>query len=181
MPQAILLADHENLGALFRNAAAFGVDGGLLDHVRTAGAHFERQLRSLALKHPLIVETRGAGLMRGVELRVDAQPVVDLARHAGLLVAAASGSPPGALRAAARSGHGASVSHTSTPGSRSANRSTVVSASSNGMLSNGFHFLPSGTRSCVALARRSSIISTNIWNASDLYSRSGSFCPQARY
>ena len=29
---------------------------------------------------------RGAGLMRGVELRVDATPVVDLARERGLLV-----------------------------------------------------------------------------------------------
>ena len=32
------------------------------------------------------VEVRGAGLMRGVELRIDAAPVVDLARQRGLLV-----------------------------------------------------------------------------------------------
>jgi predicted acetylornithine/succinylornithine family transaminase len=62
------------------------MDGGLLDHIRTAGAHFERKLRALALKHPLVVETRGAGLMRGVELSIDAAPVVDLARGQGLLV-----------------------------------------------------------------------------------------------
>jgi predicted acetylornithine/succinylornithine family transaminase len=62
------------------------MDHGLLDHVRTAGAHLERQLRALALKHPLIVEVRGAGLIRGLELRVDAAAVVDQARQQGLLV-----------------------------------------------------------------------------------------------
>ena len=61
-------------------------DGGLLEHVRTVGAHFERRLRTLALAHPVIVETRGAGLMRGLELRIDAAPVVDQARQQGLLV-----------------------------------------------------------------------------------------------
>jgi hypothetical protein len=50
------------------------------------GAHFERKLRTLALAHPLILEVRGAGLMRGIELRVDAAPVIDLARERGLLV-----------------------------------------------------------------------------------------------
>jgi acetylornithine/succinyldiaminopimelate/putrescine aminotransferase len=54
--------------------------------VKTAGAHFERRLRTLALAHPMIVEVRGAGLMRGIELRIDAAPVIDLAREKGLLV-----------------------------------------------------------------------------------------------
>ena len=75
---------------LATRAAAFFLeqlmDRGLLAHVRATGEHFERRLRTLALKHPLIVETRGAGLMRGVELRIDAQPVVDRARQSGLLV-----------------------------------------------------------------------------------------------
>ena len=62
------------------------MDHGLLDHVRAVGDHLERSLRTLALKHPIIVEVRGAGLMRGVQLRVDATPVVDLARERGLLV-----------------------------------------------------------------------------------------------
>ena len=62
------------------------MDHGLLDHVKAVGAHLERRLRTLALKHPVIVEVRGAGLMRGVELRVDATPVVDQARQNGLLV-----------------------------------------------------------------------------------------------
>jgi predicted acetylornithine/succinylornithine family transaminase len=75
---------------LATRAAAFFLeqlmDHGLLEHVRTVGAHFERRLRALALKHPVIVEARGAGLMRGLELRIDAAPVVDHARHNGLLV-----------------------------------------------------------------------------------------------
>jgi len=75
---------------LATRAAAFFLeqlmDRGLLEHVRTVGDHFERRLRTLALKHPVILEARGAGLMRGVELRVDAQPVIDHARQSGLLV-----------------------------------------------------------------------------------------------
>jgi predicted acetylornithine/succinylornithine family transaminase len=71
-------------------AAAFYLeqlmDKGLLDHVKTAGAHFERRLGELVLKHPLIVESRGAGLMRALELRIDAAPVIELARERGLLV-----------------------------------------------------------------------------------------------
>jgi acetylornithine/N-succinyldiaminopimelate aminotransferase len=70
-------------------AAAFVLDqlmGGLIDHVKTASAHFERRLRTLALKHPVIVEVRGAGLMRGLQLNVDAMPVIDGARERGLLV-----------------------------------------------------------------------------------------------
>jgi acetylornithine/N-succinyldiaminopimelate aminotransferase len=62
------------------------MDKGLLDHVNALAPHFERRLRTLALRHPLILEVRGAGLMRGLELRVDALPVVDLARQHGLLV-----------------------------------------------------------------------------------------------
>jgi len=70
-------------------AAGFVLDqlmGGVIDHVKTAGAHFERRLRTLALQHPVIVEVRGAGLMRGLQLTVDATPVIDGARERGLLV-----------------------------------------------------------------------------------------------
>ena len=62
------------------------MDKGLLDHVRTVGAHFERRLRTLALQHPAIVEVRGVGLMRGLQLAADAKPIVDSARTHGLLV-----------------------------------------------------------------------------------------------
>ena len=70
-------------------AAAFVLDqlmGGLIDQVKTTGAHFERRLRTLALQHPVIVEVRGAGLMRGLQLSVDATPFVDTARERGLLI-----------------------------------------------------------------------------------------------
>jgi acetylornithine/succinyldiaminopimelate/putrescine aminotransferase len=62
------------------------MDHGLLDHVREMGAHFERQLRALALKHPVIEEVRGAGLMRGLQLTIDATPIIDGARERGLIV-----------------------------------------------------------------------------------------------
>ena len=62
------------------------MDNGLLEHVARVGAHFERQLGALALKHPLIVERRGVALMQGLQLASDAAAVVDLARERGLLV-----------------------------------------------------------------------------------------------
>ena len=70
-------------------AAAFVLDqlkNGLLDQVNVAGVHFERRLRTLALRHPSIVEMRGVGLMRGLQLNIDAARVVDAAREHGLLV-----------------------------------------------------------------------------------------------
>jgi acetylornithine/N-succinyldiaminopimelate aminotransferase len=62
------------------------MDHGLLDHVNSVGRLFERRLRTLALKHPVIVETRGVGLMQGLQLAIDAGPIVDTAREHGLLV-----------------------------------------------------------------------------------------------
>jgi predicted acetylornithine/succinylornithine family transaminase len=70
-------------------AAAFVLDqlsSGLIDHVKAVAVHFERRLRALALQHRAIVEVRGAGLMRGLQLDVDAMPIVDAARDRGLLV-----------------------------------------------------------------------------------------------
>jgi acetylornithine/N-succinyldiaminopimelate aminotransferase len=75
---------------LATRAAAFFLEElmehGLLEHVRSVGDHLERRLRTLALRHSLIVDVRGAGLMRGIELRIDAAAVVDAARGRGLLV-----------------------------------------------------------------------------------------------
>jgi acetylornithine/N-succinyldiaminopimelate aminotransferase len=91
--QSISAGDHGSTyggNLLGTRAAAFFLaeltDRGLLDHVMRTGAHFERRLRALALKHPVIVEVRGAGLMRGLQLSVDAMPIVDAARETGLLV-----------------------------------------------------------------------------------------------
>ena len=91
--QTISAGDHGSTyggNLLATRAAAFVLeqlmDKGLLDHVRTVGAHLERRLRTLALQHPIIVEVRGAGLMRGLELSIDAGPVIELARAKGVLV-----------------------------------------------------------------------------------------------
>jgi predicted acetylornithine/succinylornithine family transaminase len=109
---AISAGDHGSTyggNLLATRAAAFFLeqlmDQGLLQHVRDVGDHFERRLRALALRHPLIVEVRGAGLMRGLELKIDAQPIVDGARDNGLLVNRASGTvirmlPPLTIEAA---------------------------------------------------------------------------------
>ena len=58
----------------------------LAPHIRETGALFEQRLLALQKKHPVIDSVRGAGLMRGLELKVDALPVVEAALTAGLLV-----------------------------------------------------------------------------------------------
>ena len=62
------------------------VDGGLLAHVNVVGKHFERRLREIAAKHPIVKNVRGAGLMWGLELTKDAAPVVPEAASRGLIV-----------------------------------------------------------------------------------------------
>ncbi|MBI4264276.1 MAG: acetylornithine/succinylornithine family transaminase [Acidobacteria bacterium] len=91
--QAIAPGDHGSTyggNLLGTRAASFVLDQllnqGLLEHIQDVGAHFERRLRALALRHPAITEVRGAGLMRGLQLVYDAKPIVDLARERGLLV-----------------------------------------------------------------------------------------------
>ena len=91
--QTISPGDHGSTyggNLLATRAAAFVLqqltEGGVIEHVKTVGVHFEKRLRTLALKHPVIVEVRGAGVMRGLQLSVDAVPVVDQARQRGLLV-----------------------------------------------------------------------------------------------
>lgn len=60
--------------------------GGLLAHVARVGDHLERGLRTLAAKHPLIREVRGAGLIWGLELTRDAAPVVQEGLARGVIV-----------------------------------------------------------------------------------------------
>jgi predicted acetylornithine/succinylornithine family transaminase len=62
------------------------ISGGLMDHVKTVGAHLESRLRQLKAKHPAIVEVRGAGLMWGLELNMDAAGVHEAAIRQGVLV-----------------------------------------------------------------------------------------------
>ena len=58
----------------------------LAPHIREAGVLFEQRLIGLQKQHQVIGAVRGAGLMRGLELTVDAAPVVEAALKAGLLV-----------------------------------------------------------------------------------------------
>jgi predicted acetylornithine/succinylornithine family transaminase len=62
------------------------ISGGLMDHVKTVGAHLESRLRELKAKHSAIVEVRGAGLMWGIELNMDAAGVHEAAIRQGVLV-----------------------------------------------------------------------------------------------
>jgi predicted acetylornithine/succinylornithine family transaminase len=55
---------------------------GLLRNARELGAYFTGKLRALAAKCPVIRDVRGVGLMIGVELTLEARPVVlKLAEH----------------------------------------------------------------------------------------------------
>jgi acetylornithine/N-succinyldiaminopimelate aminotransferase len=63
------------------------LDNGLLDHVRQVSAHLVSRLHALAGRQTAhIAAVRGAGLIAGLDLRRDAQPVVDAALERGLLV-----------------------------------------------------------------------------------------------
>ena len=63
------------------------LDGGLGEHVRDVSAHLFASLQRLAARHGSHVKAvRGAGLIAGVELARDAQPVVTAALDRGLLV-----------------------------------------------------------------------------------------------
>jgi acetylornithine/N-succinyldiaminopimelate aminotransferase len=87
----IFAGDHGTTygGNLLSTKAALYVLGeldALAPHIRETGALFEQKLLALQKKHPVIDSVRGAGLMRGLELKVDALPVVEAALKAGLLV-----------------------------------------------------------------------------------------------
>jgi len=60
--------------------------GGLMTHVQEVGKQMAAGLCELAGKHPVIREVRGAGLMWGVDLKVDATPFVEAALRRRVLV-----------------------------------------------------------------------------------------------
>jgi acetylornithine/N-succinyldiaminopimelate aminotransferase len=61
-------------------------DGGLQEHVCAVGARLGAGLSELARKHAVIREVRGAGLMWGLDLRVDAAPFVQAGLDRGVLI-----------------------------------------------------------------------------------------------
>jgi acetylornithine/N-succinyldiaminopimelate aminotransferase len=58
----------------------------LAPSIKEMGALFEQKLLALQKKHRVITDVKGAGLMQGLHLSVDAQPVVEASLKAGLLV-----------------------------------------------------------------------------------------------
>jgi acetylornithine/succinyldiaminopimelate/putrescine aminotransferase len=60
--------------------------GGLMEHVREVGAQMAEGLCGLAGKHTVIREVRGAGLMWGLDLTVDAAPFVQAALARRVLI-----------------------------------------------------------------------------------------------
>jgi acetylornithine/N-succinyldiaminopimelate aminotransferase len=67
-------------------ALPYQAPAGLIGHVRAMASVFEHGLNRLAAEHELVAAARGVGVMRALELTVDAAPVVDAALKAGLLV-----------------------------------------------------------------------------------------------
>lgn len=59
---------------------------GLIGNVRRMSPVFARALDELAARHRIVRSVRGVGLMRALELTIDAATVVDRARERGLLV-----------------------------------------------------------------------------------------------
>jgi predicted acetylornithine/succinylornithine family transaminase len=63
------------------------IEEGVLDHGRRMGSYLGEQLEKLAARHTgRVVEVRGVGLLRAVELRSPAAPVVEQCRQNGVLV-----------------------------------------------------------------------------------------------
>jgi acetylornithine/succinyldiaminopimelate/putrescine aminotransferase len=60
--------------------------GGLLDHVAAVGRHVEARLHAMAERHAIVKNVRGLGLIWGLELTVDAAPVVAAALERRLIV-----------------------------------------------------------------------------------------------
>jgi predicted acetylornithine/succinylornithine family transaminase len=68
------------------------LDDALLASIRRVGDYLFGHLREIAAANPsLVAEVRGAGLIAGLDLRVDATPVVQAALERGLIVNRTSG------------------------------------------------------------------------------------------
>jgi predicted acetylornithine/succinylornithine family transaminase len=62
---------------------------GFLEDVRRRSAYLEQRLKELQRRHRLVLEVRGRGLIWGVELSVDAAPLVAAGYERGLIVTTA--------------------------------------------------------------------------------------------
>lgn len=68
------------------DAVPYRAPGGLIGNVREMTPVFEHALNRLAADHSIVHAVRGVGLMRALELTIDAAPVVEAALQDGLLV-----------------------------------------------------------------------------------------------
>jgi acetylornithine/succinyldiaminopimelate/putrescine aminotransferase len=68
------------------DAAPYQPPAGLIGHVRAIAPRFEQAMTRLASRHAMVAAPRGMGVMRALELTVDATPVIEGALNAGLLV-----------------------------------------------------------------------------------------------
>jgi len=68
------------------DAVPYQAPAGLIGHVREMASVFEHALARLAADHEIVAASRGVGVMRALELNVDAAAVVTAALKAGLLV-----------------------------------------------------------------------------------------------
>jgi acetylornithine/N-succinyldiaminopimelate aminotransferase len=62
------------------------VGGGLLTQIGRVGRHFDKQVHALAAKHSIVKEVRGVGLIWGLDLTIDAAPVVPAGLARGVIV-----------------------------------------------------------------------------------------------
>jgi len=69
-----------------REATVYYPPAGVIGNVRAMSSVFEHALNRLAAEHTIVQGVRGVGLMRALELTIDAAPVVEAALKAGLLV-----------------------------------------------------------------------------------------------
>ncbi len=66
-------------------------DGNLLENVKAMGSYLKTKLESLKLKHPVISQVRGQGLMIGVELKSEGGDIAARCMQKGLLINCTSG------------------------------------------------------------------------------------------
>ncbi len=64
-------------------------DPAFLEHVREIGDYLGEALADLAAEHPDVIEVRGRGLMRGLQIHGSAGAVREAGHHHGLLIATA--------------------------------------------------------------------------------------------
>jgi acetylornithine/N-succinyldiaminopimelate aminotransferase len=87
----IFAGDHGTTygGNLLSTRAALYVLGELdrlAPQIKAMGALFEQKLNALQQQHKIVTGVKGAGLMQGLHLSVDALPVIEASLKAGLLV-----------------------------------------------------------------------------------------------